>query len=305
MSAPRPAAMTQVAFLLFVVVAGMNFVAVRFSNFELPPFWGAALRFGAAGLLFGWVVVLRRIRLPRGAGLRSAVLYGILGMGVGYALVYYGLVTVSAGMAAVVLAIGPILTFLLAWAQRLEAFSWHGLVGAAVAAVGLAVIFQDQIAGDIPWVAFAALVGGALAFAQSSIVVKRGPEVDPFAMNAVGMATGGAVLLGLSLLFGEQRALPARPETWLAFAYLVVIGSFALFLLYLYVIRRWTASGVAYQFVLSPVVAVAAGTWLADEAVTPALLLGAAVTFVGVYLGALWPHAPSRPPRPAPPATPR
>ena len=36
---------TLAAFLGTVVLAGLNFVAVRFSNRELPPFEGAALRF--------------------------------------------------------------------------------------------------------------------------------------------------------------------------------------------------------------------------------------------------------------------
>lgn len=285
----RPTAATQAAFLLFVLVAGLNFVAVRFSNFELPPFWGAALRFGAAALLFGWVVALRRIPLPRGPALRACVWYGLLGLGLGYAFVYFALVSVPAGMAAVVLAIGPLLTFLLAWMHRLEAFSWNGLAGAVVAAGGLAVVFQDQVAG-ISWIPFAALVAGALAFSQSGIVVKRAPPVDPFAMNAVGMAVGAALLLAMSLAFGEERALPEQGATWLAFAYLVTVGSFALFLLFLYVIRRWTASAVAYQFVLSPMVAVAAGAWLADESVTATFAVGAAVILAGVYVGALWPR---------------
>ena len=31
------------AFLLFVLLAGSNPVAIRFSNAELPPFWGATV----------------------------------------------------------------------------------------------------------------------------------------------------------------------------------------------------------------------------------------------------------------------
>ena len=48
-----------VAYGLMVILVGANAVAVRFSVAELPPFWGAALRFAAAALIF------------LGAGLRS------------------------------------------------------------------------------------------------------------------------------------------------------------------------------------------------------------------------------------------
>ena len=45
---------TLVAFAALVIIGGGNAVAVRFSNGELPPFWGAAARFGlAAGDLLG------------------------------------------------------------------------------------------------------------------------------------------------------------------------------------------------------------------------------------------------------------
>ncbi|HEY6102605.1 MAG TPA: hypothetical protein VI007_05190 [bacterium] len=36
------------AFLAVVIIGGSNFVAVRFSNRELPPFWGASIRFFAS-----------------------------------------------------------------------------------------------------------------------------------------------------------------------------------------------------------------------------------------------------------------
>ncbi len=47
---------TLAAFVVAVIVLGVNFVAVRFSNQELPPFWGAALRFIIASVLLFMVV---------------------------------------------------------------------------------------------------------------------------------------------------------------------------------------------------------------------------------------------------------
>jgi drug/metabolite transporter (DMT)-like permease len=57
---------TLAAFVTAVIFLGVNFVAVRFSNQELPPFWGASLRsIIASSLLFG-IVRLRGIAFPRG-----------------------------------------------------------------------------------------------------------------------------------------------------------------------------------------------------------------------------------------------
>jgi len=56
-------------------------------------------------------------------------------------------------------------------------------------------------------------------------------------MNAVGMTAGALVLLTASMIAGDPFVLPQRGETWLAIGYLVVIGSIAVFLLYLVVLR--------------------------------------------------------------------
>ena len=64
----RPAGPVLAAFVLVVLIGGSNFVAVRFSNRELPPFWGAGLRFAIAGALLLLFARWRRIPLPRGRG---------------------------------------------------------------------------------------------------------------------------------------------------------------------------------------------------------------------------------------------
>lgn len=111
---------TLIAFVLLVLVGGSNAVAVRFSNLELPPFWGAAIRFAAAALIF-WIIVLgRRIALPKGRALMGALLYGLLAIGASYALLYWGLVRVQAGLTMVVLALVPLMTVFFALAHGLE-----------------------------------------------------------------------------------------------------------------------------------------------------------------------------------------
>jgi drug/metabolite transporter (DMT)-like permease len=69
-----------------------------------------------------------------------------------------------------------------------------------------------------------------------------------------------------------------------------LIGTPALFVLYVVVIRRWTVSATSYQFVIAPIIAIALGAILLDERVTPLLLLGAPLVLAGVWVGALLPE---------------
>ena len=46
-----------------VTLGGSNFLAVRLSNRELDPFWGAGLRFSVAAAIFMIIVVTLRLSL--------------------------------------------------------------------------------------------------------------------------------------------------------------------------------------------------------------------------------------------------
>jgi drug/metabolite transporter (DMT)-like permease len=277
---------TLLAFLGVVLFAGVNAVAVRASNAELAPFWGAALRFALAGAIFWLLVAVRRPRLPRGTALRGPLIYGLLAFGISYALLYYGLQAAHAGPGQVTLALVPLLTLLLAVAQGQERFHVRGLVGAMVSAAGIVVIFGDQLSGDVPLLSLLALLAGAAVIAESAIVARGERGTDPYVMNAVGMTVGVAFLLGLSFLSGEPRTLPAQNATWLAVAYLVTFGSVAVFALALRVLHEWPASRAAYQFLLMPLVTIVVAASLVGEIPSPAFLVGGAIVLSGVYIGA-------------------
>lgn len=282
------------AFVAMVAVLGMNFVAVRFSNRELPPFWGAALRFFiASAILFG-VVRLQRLSLPRGEALKGVLIYGVLSFGVTYACLYWGLVHVTAGMAAVLFATLPLITILMTIALGMERFRWGGLAGAAVVVAGTAVAFQDQLRADVPLPSLLAVVLATVSAAAAGVAVKRYPKSHPVVSNAVGMAAGAFVVLVGGLAAGEQLRLPALAPTWLALAWLVA-SSIVGFVLFIWLIARWTASALSYAAVAMPFVAVAAGAVLAAEPVTPLFLAGSGLVLLGVYLGAIAGHTGSAP----------
>jgi drug/metabolite transporter (DMT)-like permease len=264
-------------------------VAIRFSNRELAPFWGAGARFALAAVVYAAMVTAQRRILPRGSALIGAVLYGLLGFAAFFAFGYWGLVRVPAGLGTVILALGPLVTLFFAVAHGLERFRWRAFFGAVVAAAGVAVVFGDQVSPEVPLMSLLAILAAAVCFAEASIVVKRLPPTDPVATNAVAVATGAIVLLALSVFSGEPHVMPVRGATWTAFVYLVSLGTVGTFLLFLFVLRHLPASTVSYQFVLAPFVAAALGWWLAGEVPTPISAAGALLVLAGVYIGALAP----------------
>lgn len=278
---------TYLAFAILVVIGGSNAVAVRISNLELPPFWGAALRFlGAAGIYWA-ILLLRRVSLPGGRALLGNVIYGLLTVGLSYAFLYWGILKISASMTMVILATGPLLTMLFAAAHRLEKFHWSGLAGALIALGGIVLAVSQDLGASIPLLSLLSVLAGAACIAEGTVLFKLFPRPDPLATNTVATTTGAIFLVMISLLAGEGRVLPATASTWAAYAYLVLAGSVILFYLYLFVLSRWTASATSYSFLLFPVATVGIAAWLTDETITPRFLLGGLVVLLGVWLGAL------------------
>jgi drug/metabolite transporter (DMT)-like permease len=286
---------TFAAFSLFVLLAGASLVAIRFSNRDLPPFFGAGLRLALGALVLLLLMLLTRKALPRGRALLGASLFGFFAFGLGNALAYWGLLHVQAGLGQALIGLTPLLTLFLASAQGIEPLRWSRLVGAVIAVSGIALVFNEQIAADVPLASLLAIVGSAVALSQAAVVAKRFSLGHPLASAAVGTATGAVMLLGISEVAGEAWSLPVTSTTWAALAYLVLSGTAATSVLNFYVLSRWSASRTSFQFVLLPFVTVAVGWWLLGEQLTGALAVGAFLVLLGAALGIHQGHAEGRP----------
>jgi len=73
----------------------------------------------------------------------------------------------------------------------------------------------------------------------------------------------------------------------LKLCYIVIFVTIIAFLLYLFVLSRWTASGTSYSFVLILLLTIFLASWLAKEQITLQFMLGGTLVVLGVWIGAL------------------
>ena len=289
---------TLAAFLVAVVMLGANWVGVRFSNRELPPFFGAALRFAIASAVLFAVVAVRGIEMPRGRALWGAALFGVGQYFATFALIYWALVAVPAGMTSVIFATLPLWTLFLAAVVGYERLSVRSVVGALVAIAGLGIVFSSEITGNVPVERAAAVLAAAFFAAVTTVVVRAFPRTHPIATNAVGTLVGVPILLVASLVAGERWALPQLTATWLALGYLVLTTCVG-FAILVWLIVRWSPSAAAYGAVLGPIVTVVLATILAGETFGPGFFVGGVIVLLGTYLGAIAAAASRPTPQPA------
>jgi len=275
------------AFVLLVLLVGTNLVAIRYSNRELPPFWNAGFRFALAAIGFALILAVRRPDAPSRSAVGAGTLYGLLSFAGFFGFIYLGLVHAPVAIGQTVLALNPLVTMFIAAAIGMERLHWHAIAGALVSLIGVALAFGAAAQLRVPIESLLELAAATTLFAAGSIVVRRAQGTEPITLNLFGSAIGGVILLAASAAIGEPWRLPTTPETWLAFIYLVGPGTIVVFLLFLYVVRGWSATASSYQFVLAPIVAITLAAILLGEPVGPTVIVGAALVLVGVYVGAV------------------
>ena len=276
------------AFFLTALLGGGNSVAVRFSNVELAPYWGATIRLGASALLFWLIVYLWRIPIPQKRDAMVLLLIGFFGVGLSFGLLYFGLVRLQASLGSVIVAMGPLMTFFLAVLHRIESFRWQGLLGGVIALIGISIAARAQLGTEIPILSVLALIGGSAISAEGNVILKLfSPKSDPMATNALTLSSGVVFLAATTFLIGEAHNIPVLPATWMAIAYTVIPGSVVMFYLFIWILARWSASATSYVIMLFPIVATTAGSLLAGEKITLTFILGGALVLIGVWIGAL------------------
>lgn len=286
----RAVSLSVTLFILIVLLGGSNSVAIRFSNQELAPFWGAAFRFGVAAIVFWLILWLRRLSLPNAKDAAIIVLNGFLSVGVSFALLYWALIRVPVSLATILISTGPLFTFLLAVLHRLEKFRIQVLIGGAISILGMAIAVNAQpggVTGLLP--SILALILGALVAAEGNVIFKiYALKGDAAVINALSLSSGTVFLVIASFIAGEPWDLPSKPEVWIAVTYLILGGSVAMFYMFVTLLGRWTASAASYTILCFPLVATILAAWLTKETITPLFLIGGVIVILGVWVGAFW-----------------
>ncbi len=256
---------------------------------ELAPFWAAASRFALAALVFWLLVYFQKLPIPRGRALVGAITFGSLTVGFAFVLIAWGLVATPASLYQILMATVPLLTIFLSAVHGVEAITPRGIIGSLLAVGGIVITVGGTSATDISIPHIVAIIVAAAFIAEGGVMIKKFPPNPPIITNAIGMTIGAVILGAASLFTGEQWTLPSQANTLVAFIYLVLFVTIFAFLLYMFVLSNWTASGTSYGFVIVPLVTLVVASTLAGETITTNLLIGGVLVLMGVFVGALLP----------------
>jgi drug/metabolite transporter (DMT)-like permease len=108
-------------------------------------------------------------------------------------------------------------------------------------------------------------------------------DMPPGAMgNAAEMLAGGAVLLIVGLLRGEQIVGTPTPNALMALAYLTTFGSLATLTAYMYLLRTVSPTlATSYTFV-NPAIALLLGVVVGGELISGSALIALPIILLGI-----------------------
>jgi drug/metabolite transporter (DMT)-like permease len=270
------------------LVWGSTYLAIRVVVETVPPFLSAGGRFVLAGAAMLAFLAWRRgpsVLRPSRRQLLSCLAVGVLLMGAN-AVVSVAEVDVPSSMAALLIASVPLWVILYrrALGDRVAAIS---VLAVLIGFAGVAILLlPGKQTGGAPLLALLTCVVAAVMWAGGSVASTRLElPSDPFVSGGWQMLLGGGVCLLTGVLVGELGDFqPAEfsSRSLVAFAYLVVFGSWLAFTAYAWLLQNAPVSRVATYAYVNPVVAIALGWALLDEAVTATTFAGAAVIVASV-----------------------
>ena len=275
-------------FALLVVINliwGFNLIASKVGLGVFPPICFTALRFSMLALC-----LLPFLRWH--AGLMTPLLTAAaLSGGLQFALLFSGVhLTTHVGSVAIATQLGVPFTTLMSVLFLGEVIRWRRRLGILLAFAGVAVIgVQSDMFADragLALVAASTLVGSV-----GLVAVKRlGTTFGALELQAWFAVTGLPILWGLSLWLehGQWAAVQqAAPLQWAALLYTVFISSLIAHSGYYWLVSRYPVTSVTPLTTLSPVFSIVLGVWLLGDRVTARLLIGGALTLIGVTIIAL------------------
>lgn len=294
---------TLAMYVALCAVWGSTWLAIKIGLRDLPPLWFAGIRMALACLL------LTPFALRRSAGSLTArqkrwvAWAGLLQIGVAYACVFQAEEWIDSGLAALLFATFPIFVALFAHVMLPdEPLRTRTVVSALLGLGGVAVIEAPAARAALSGATRTLVAGGvlmlvsAVAAAYSNVAFKKHlGGVAPLATTWGQTMAGSAFLLLLALLF--ERGAPVRWTTSSVstLLYLAIFGTALPFVGLFWLIRRVPVAIIGTIPVVDTVIAVALGSLVLDETLSPRLLAGGLFILVGVLLAAAPARAPVAP----------
>jgi drug/metabolite transporter (DMT)-like permease len=297
-----------VPFVIITLIWGSTWIVIKDQLGTVPPTWSVTYRFVIAGAaMFAYAFATGA---PLRMGWRGHVLAAVFGVPqffLNFNFVYAAEHYVTSGLVAVVFALLLVPNSALAWIFLKQRVTPRFILGSAVACVGVALLFLQEIRAS-PATPAEALTGigltllGVLSASAANIMQASARlKKRPIATNlAWGMFYGVVANAVFAWAWFGPPVFESRPGYWVGLLYLGLFASAAAFTLYFGIVRAIGPGKAAYSSLVIPILAMAISTAAEGYRWSLLAVAGGLVALAGMFIA----MRAARPARAEPPAAP-
>ena len=278
------------AWVILCVIWGTTWIFIKIGLEDLPPIAFASVRFLLASVILLVVIFARRLPFPKTSSEWKLIAFtGVLQFSINYSTVFWSEQYITSGLAAVLQAMITVFGLVLAWFfLPNEKITTQKIIAVVVGVIGVAVIFIDQLRVEdlMAFLACVAIVVGAYAAAQASILVKaKAGGIHPASLVFGQMICGLPPIVIYSLWY-EGNPLNYN-WTWRAVGsvlYLTILGTIAAFWLYYWLLSKIESTKAMMISLVTPLVAVVVGAIVLGEWLPPQTFFGGVLIIASIGL---------------------
>lgn len=287
--AGRPLSATAIILMVMLCLSwGFNQITVKLALPEIPPLLQATIRSTGGLLIILMVAWLRGVPLFQRDGTLGAGLLAGFFFGVEFILIYRGLVYTTASRAVVFLYIAPFVVALGSkrfLGEQLSPLQWSGLA-LSFAGVALAIgvpqpsVDAKVILGDI------LVMGGGILWAVTTLIVKASPLLQAPAEKTLAYQVAVSIpILALgAAVSGESITQMPGSLAWALMTYQTVWIVGTTFLIWVFLIKTYSASKLSSFTFMTPLFGVVGGYFVMHDTLTLAFAGAALLVMAGLYL---------------------
>ncbi len=277
--------------IVLCMVLGLHQVAIKAAAPDIAPILQIALRFGISAFLVYLVILCGKERINlRDGTLLPGIIAG-LAFSTEFLCVAEGLRYTTASHMSVFLYTAPIFTALtLHWFLPAERLRLHQWIGVAIAFGGIALAFgggsiQNGISPRMLWGDTLGIFGGIL-WAATTVLIRctRLSEAPPTKTLLYQLVAAFILLLCYAVLSGQASRFTMTKIAWASLLYQGIVVTFAAFLAWFSLLRRYNASQLSVFLFLSPLFGVSFGVLLLHEKIDVFFGVGAVLVLIGIAL---------------------
>ncbi len=280
-----------ILFLIPTFIWGSTWYIIKFQIGDTDPLFSVGYRFVIASIILLLYSKITKLNLR--FSLRDHLFIALQGaclFGINYWFVYMAEEHLTSGLVAVIFS-GLIFMNVFLNAVILKAPVRKSVIlGGAIGAVGIILIFKDELTGfslsDQNFVAFLLALGSVVLASTGNILsaFNQKQKIPVIQTNAFGMLYGSVLVMSIGLLTGKNFSIDMNFSYISSLMYLSVFGSIIAFTTYLNLLGKIGPDKSGYISLVMPLIALFISTLLEGYQWTSYGFVGLLFILSGIFL---------------------